>query len=77
MEETLMAPVLLWNLPKGLHVAPEVVEVEVVVLVNILEEAPFLALVAALIVVLMAIGLETAVPGIGKTSVIAVEKGAI
>lgn len=79
MEETLMALVLLWNLPKGLHVAPEVVEVEVevVVLVNILEEGPLLALVAALIVVLMAIGLETAVPGIGKTSVIAVEKGAI
>jgi len=75
MEEILMEAVSLWNLPKGVHVAQEVVVV--VVHVNILEEAPHLVLVVASIAELMATGLETAKLGTGRTSAIAVEKEVI
>ena len=44
------------------------------VLENILEEGPLLDLVAALIVVLMAIGPEIVKLGTGRTNVIVVEK---
>lgn len=67
MEENLMELGSSLNLLKGLLVALEAVHV------NLLEEAPHLALVAASTVVLMATGLETAKLGIGKTSAIAVE----
>ena len=73
-----MEVVLWWNLQKGLHEGAVVVAaVPLVALVNFLAEVLLQDQDVASIVGLMAIGLETAKPVIGRTNAIAVENVAI
>lgn len=60
----------MWNLPRECHV-------DQAVRVNILAKDPLLGQAAASTVVLKVIGLEIAKLGIGRTSVIGVEKEVI